>query len=88
MVRILHVTVGRKLLILKNVGRIFFLQEYKKNPYALQLMESNYKKYASVLTDLKFDMFIVDHRPSYYINIGVSRSYNFFAGYTNFYIEA
>ena len=48
-------------------------------------MESN-KKHASVntmlSTKLKFDMCIVDHCSSYYINFGVSRIYSFFTGYT------
>ena len=42
-----------------------FLQEHKKNSDALQPMESNYKKCASVYTvfpmKLKFNKFIVDH---------------------------
>ena len=55
----------------------FFTGIQKRNSYALQPMESNYKKYASVYTwlstKLKFDMCIVDHCSLNYINFGVSR---------------
>ena len=59
----------------------FFLQEYQKNFYTLQSMESNYQNYASIQTvlsiKLKFDMYIADHRSSYFINFGASRRYSF-----------
>ena len=63
-----------------------FCRSPKKNSYALQPMESNYKKYASIQMmlsiKLKFDMRSVDHPFSYYINFGVSRVHSFFTGYT------
>ena len=44
-------------------------------------MESDYKLYASVSMvssiKLKFNIFIVDHRSSYYINFYVSRNHGF-----------
>ena len=56
------------------------------NYYALQPMESNYKKYSSVYTvpsiKLKFNKRIVYHFFSYYLNFGVSRRYSFFTDYT------
>ena len=67
--------------ILMNLGLIVSLQGSKKDSYTLQPMESNDKKYANVYTalsiKLKFDMCIVDHRSSYYINFSVSRTYSF-----------
>ena len=63
-----------------------FLQEFKKEFLYITAKESNYKKYASehteLLVKLKFDMCIVDHRSSHYINFGVSRRYSSFTGYT------
>ena len=51
----------------------------KINSYALQSMEANYNKYDSAYTMFstkpKFDMRIVDHCSSNYINFGVSRIY-------------
>ena len=59
----------------------FFLLEYEKNLYTLQSKEPNYQNYTSVQTVFsikhKFDVYIVDHRFSYYINFGVSKRYCF-----------
>ena len=67
--------------ILVNLGLIVFLEEHKKISYTLQSKESNYQTYASDQTvlsiKLKFDMYIVDSRSSYYINFAVSRRYSF-----------
>ena len=57
----------------------FFTEAQKK--VLLQSKESNYQNYASLQTvfsiKLKFDMYIVDTRSSYYINFGVSRRHSF-----------
>ena len=49
-------------------------------------MESHYKKHASICTLLlikhKFDVCIVHHRSSDYINFGADRIYSIFTGYT------
>ena len=59
----------------------FFYRSTKKNSYTLQLVESNYKMYASVYamlsTKFKFDMRIVDYRSSYYLNLCVRRICSF-----------
>ena len=76
----LQVTVGRTLLIFVNIGWIVFLQEYKKEFLYITAKKWNYKNYDSVQTvlsiELKYDIYIIDHRSSYYINFGTSKKCN------------